>query len=326
MARSADVYFDPMPPQRHVIFGAGQVGARLARLLAARGHQVRLASRSGAPAGPDIEAVRGDALDAAFCARAAEDARVLYHCMNPKYEARTWEEQLPRIQRNLVAAAGGAGARLVVLDNVYMLGRPSGRALDERSPIAPCSRKGEVRARLAADLLEAHHRGEVCAVTGRGSDFFGPGGTQTMFEGRFWRGVLGGGNAQVLVEPDTRHTYHYIPDVARGLATLGDAPDEDCGRAWMLPCAPAITTRELVGRIGDALGRDAGVRRLPRWLFKLMALAIPIFRELDEMLYQWDEDFVIDDRAFRARFGQQPTPWEQSVPETVAWAKEAFAS
>jgi hypothetical protein len=41
---------------------------------------------------------------------------------------------------NLIAAAGRNGARLVVLDNVYMLGRPQGKPLDEDTPPRPCSR------------------------------------------------------------------------------------------------------------------------------------------------------------------------------------------
>jgi len=28
---------------------------------------------------------------------------------------------------------------------------------------------------------------------------------------------------------------------------------------------------------------------------------MPVMREIDEMLYQWDEPFVVDDRRFRER-------------------------
>jgi hypothetical protein len=43
-------------------------------------------------------------------------------------------------------------------------------------------------------------------------------------------------------------------------------------------------------------------------------------REVAEMAYQWDEPFVIDDRPFRARFGQQPTDPDQAAAATVTWA------
>ncbi|MCU0255273.1 MAG: NAD-dependent epimerase/dehydratase family protein [Vicinamibacterales bacterium] len=309
---------------RHVVFGAGQIGATLARLLADRGHEVVLVSRSGRGAQPGVHAVAGDALDAAACAALARGASVVYHCMNPKYEAATWEAQLPPIQRNLVAACGAAGARLVVLDNVYALGRTAGTPMREDTPARPASRKGAIRARLADDLLAAHARGDVRAVIGRASDFFGPGGTQTMFERRFWKRVLAGKSAQVIVDPDTPHTYHFIPDVAAGLASLGTAGDSAYGSTWMLPCAPAVSTRELIGRFGRALGRDVAVSRLPAWLFAMMKPLVPIFREFDEMLYQWQEPFVVDDRRFREHFGASATALDEAARQTVDWARETF--
>lgn len=314
-----------MPPRtRHVVFGAGQVGAHLARLLAGEGHDVRLVSRSGRGAQPGVHAVAGNALDAAACASMAHGASVVYHCMNPKYETATWASQLPVIQRNLVAACAATGARLVVLDNVYALGRTGGRPMTEDSPSRPNSRKGRIRAELAADLLAAHQRGDLQAITGRASDFFGPGGTQTMFERRFWTRVLAGKSGQVLVNPDTPHTYHFIPDVAAGLAALGRAEDAAWGRHWMLPCTPAVTTRELVARFAKALGREVKLDVMPRWLFSVMKLVVPVFREFDEMLYQWDEPFIVDDRRFRETFGVSPTPLDEAARQTVAWARETF--
>jgi nucleoside-diphosphate-sugar epimerase len=308
----------------HVVFGAGQVGSHLARRIVAEGHEVRLVSRSGRSAAPGVTAVAGNALDAAFCRATLQGAAVAYHCMNPKYEAATWASQLPVIHRNLVAGCAAAGARLVVLDNVYALGRTGGVPMTEDTALRPCSRKGAVRAELAALLQTAHDRGEVRAVTGRASDFFGPGGTQTMFERRFWTRVLAGKSGQVFVNPDTPHTYHFIPDVAAGLAALGRAPDEACGRNWMLPCAPAVTTRELVALFAVALGREVKLEVMPRWLFSVMKLVVPIFREFDEMLYQWDEPFIVDDRRFRETFGVSATPLDAAARQTVAWARQTF--
>lgn len=311
-------------PLRHVVFGAGQVGPVLARQLAANGHDAVIVSRSGRGTPSGVRAVAGDAMDATFCAATIRGAAVVYHCMNPKYEAAAWETQLPVIQRNLTAACGAAGAHLVMLDNVYGLGRTGGTPMREDTPARPVSRKGALRARLADDLLAAHARGQVRAVRGCASDFFGPGGTQTMFERRFWTRVLNGKSAQVLVDPDTPHTYHFIPDVAAGLATLGGAEDTAYGTTWMLPCAPAVTTRHLVGLFARAVGHDVAVSRLPRWLFGVLKPFVPIFREFDEMLYQWDEPFIVDDQRFRTRFGTTATPLEDAARETVSWARDTF--
>lgn len=186
--------------------------------------------------------------------------------MNPPYDTRIWAELVPRYMDNLIAAARRTGARLVVLDNVYMLGRPGGRPLDEDTPPNPCSRKGEIRARAAERLFEAHRRGEVAATADRASDFYGPGGTLTHLGDRFWRPALAGKTARVLVNPNMVHTYHYIPDVAAGLLTLGCAESDVYGRPWMLPCASAVTMRELVARFSRKPGREIKLAHVPRWM------------------------------------------------------------
>jgi nucleoside-diphosphate-sugar epimerase len=224
---------------------------------------------------------------------------------------------------NLIAASARAGARLVVLDNVYMLGRPHGRALNEDTPMDPCSRKGEIRARAAERLFEAHRRGDVVATSGRASDFYGPGGTLTALGDFFWPRVLSGRTAYSPFPLDAIHTYHYIPDVAAGLATLGCAEPDVYGRPWM-PCPPAGTLRELVVRLATKLDREIHVGQLPRAIVKTIAVFVPLFRELAEMLYQWDEPFVIDDRRFRERFRLAPTDPDRAAADTVAWAKQHY--
>ena len=272
------------------------------------------------------EVLQGDAADPAFCVRAAQGASTVYHCMNPPYDTRIWSELVPLYMSNLIAASGKTGARLVVLDNVYMLGRPNGRPLNEDTPVSPCSRKGGIRARAAERLFEAHRRGEVLATTGRASDFYGPGGTQTGVGDFFWPRVFAGKTAYSPFPVDSIHTYHYIPDVAAGLATLGCAEDDAYGKPWILPCPPAGTLRELVMRMATKLGRPVKIAQVPRWIVKAAGIFVPLMRELDEMLYQWDEPFVIDDRRFRERFKQEPTGVDEAAAETVAWARQHYGT
>lgn len=314
-----------MAGELHVLFGAGQVGQALARLLLDDGKRVRIVKRSRGPVPVGGDLVLGDASDPTFCVDAAQGASTVYHCMNPPYSARVWADLVPRYMDNLIAAAARANARLVVLDNVYMLGRPAGRPLDEQTPPNPCSRKGEIRARAAERLFEAHRRGEVRATSGRASDFYGPGGTLSHLGDQFWRPALAGKAARVLVNPDAIHTYHYIPDVAAGLAALGTANDDAYGEPWMLPCAPAETMRALVARLSRKLGRDIRLASVPRWMVKAIGFFVPVVREVDEMLYQWDEPFVINDARFRKRFRREPADVEKAAADTIAWAKQHYA-
>lgn len=308
----------------HVVFGAGQVGQPLVRLLVQAGQRVRVVRKSSGETPPGTEPLQGDATDAAFCREAARGAAVLYHCMNPPYSARAWAETLPRYMENLIAAASRERAKLVVLDNVYMLGRPGGRPFDEESPANPCSRKGEIRARVAEQLFTAHRRGDLLATSGRASDFYGPGASGTHLGDPFWPPALAGKTTRVLFDPNAIHTYHYVPDVAAGLMALGTAGDDAYGTPWMLPCLPAGSLRDLAARFARALGREIRLAGVPPLLLKTMGVFVPLLREVEEMAYQWDEPFVIDDRRFRARFAMQPAHADEAAAATVAWARKRY--
>ena len=316
-----------MDKELHVVFGAGQVGFPLAQQLLAQGKRVRVVKRSqgGVPAG--AETMPGDATDVAFCHRACAGASAVYHCMNPAYLAKEWASVLPRYMDNLIAAAGGAGARLVVLDNLYMLGRTGGKPMNEDTPSAPCSKKGEIRARVAERLFDAHRQGKVSAVCGRAADFYGPRGTVTLFGDYFWKPAMAGKAVMSPANLDVIHTYHYIPDVAHGLATLGCASDEEIGGQvlWMLPCQPAVTTREMAKRFEPYLGQAIQLKTMPGWLLKTLSVFVPMMRELDEMTYQWDEPFIVDDSQFRAKFGIAPVTESEAAKATVEWARKTYS-
>jgi nucleoside-diphosphate-sugar epimerase len=245
--------------------------------------------------------------------------------MNPPYSTKAWAELVPRYMTNLIAASARAGARLVVLDNVYMLGKPNGKPLSADTPMNPCSRKGEIRAKAAQLLFDAHRRGDVRATWGRASDFYGPGGTLTQLGDYFWPRVLKGRSGQVIANPDAVHTYHYIPDVAVGLATLGTAPDDAFGKPWMLPCRPAESLRDLVRRLEKPFGAPIALTVVPGWMRAMLGVFMSPLREMPEMQYQWEEPFVIDDRHFRECFGVLPEDADRAAEATVAWARAHYA-
>jgi nucleoside-diphosphate-sugar epimerase len=311
----------------HVIVGGGQVGGELARRLVAQGLRVRVVHRSPAAATPGVEMRRADLGDLAALREAAVGAAVLYHCANPPYTAAAWAALLPVWAANLVAVAGESGARLVVLDNVYAFGDRRGEPLDEQASCTPCSRKGEVRARVARQLDEAHARGEARIVVARASDFWGPRGVATYLGDHFWPAVLRGRAGLIPVNQGTPHSYHYIPDVAAGLAALGTASDQVTGQWWMLPCHPAESTRALVDRLARAAGAPIRTRTLPGWLLRLLGRFSPLMGELAEMAYQWDTPFIMRDAKFRGAFPNVPlVDRDEAAAATVAWARRHYAA
>lgn len=302
----------------HLVLGAGQIGPRVAEILRERGHRVRIARRSkNTSRVRGIETVALDVRDADAVARAAEGASVVYHCVNPAYHR--WPELLLPNTRGILDGVARSGAHLVALDCLYMYGDTS--HMHEGSPLAPRSKKGELRVRSAELMLEADARGTVPLAMGRAADFFGPDAPLSVFGEHFWKRVRAGKSAQLFGDPDQVHSYSYTPDVAAALVTLGAARARGL---WMLPVQPAETTRALVSRMGTAIGRNIGISTLPSWLLRVIGVVQPMMRELAEMTYQWEQPYVLDDAKFRAAFGEGATPWDHAVVETVRWATEAF--
>ncbi|MCE9574586.1 MAG: NAD-dependent epimerase/dehydratase family protein [Deltaproteobacteria bacterium] len=307
----------------HVIVGAGQIGPQIARRLVARGLRVRVIRRSPST-DPAIETVTADVRDPAAAAEAMRGASVVYHTANPRYHR--WGQELLPQNRGIVAGAAKVGARVVVLDNLYMYGTPPGGVMREDSPMNPRSVKGGLRAQAATELLDAHARGDAQIVIARAADFFGPGILNSLLGERFWKKLVAGKPIEVLGDVDQPHSYSYGQDVADGLVTLGLSENRtDYGRVWHLPTLPAESTRVWAARFATAFGTTPRFRRLTPWMLRMFGLFIPEAKELPEMAYQWEGPFLLDDSAFRARFAAAPTPLADAVAATIAWARATYA-
>jgi nucleoside-diphosphate-sugar epimerase len=306
--------------QLHLVLGAGQIGPLVAERLLARGHRVRIARRSAAPSRlAGVETVTLDVRDPAAVAEAAAGAAVVYHCANPLYHQ--WHELLLPMTRGILEGTARAGARLVVLDNLYMYGDTA--RMNGATPVAPVSKKGALRAEAAQLLLDADARGDLPVAIGRAADFFGPDAPQAAaFGERFFRRALAGKSGECLGDPEMPHAYSFTPDVAAGLVALGLG--ERARGVWMLPVQPAESTRAVIGRFARALGSPLGVSAVPTWLLRAMGLFSPVIREVVEMTYQWRQPFAVDDAKFRAAFGFGATAWDEAIGATVAWGRAAY--
>ena len=150
------------------------------------------------------------------------------------------------------------------------------------------------------------------------ADFFGPGATlSAIFGERFFARVRGGKPGESFGDPDMLHSYSYVPDVVSGLLALGTSSSAD--GVYMLPVQPAEATRAVIERCYRVLGKSLGVARVPTWALRMMGLFDPSIRELVEMIYQWEQPFVVDDTRLRTELGVAATPWDDAIAATAAW-------
>jgi len=305
---------------RHVVFGTGQVGHPLVEQLVAGGHDVVAVNRDGRGTFPGARVVGGDASDPDFTIRVCEGADVAYFCLNAMNYDR-WSEEFPPLQRGVLTGAASAGARLVVLDNLYAYGPPKGRPLVETMSANPTSAKSATRAAMTEELLQAHAAGEVEVVIGRASDYFGPGATRSALGEAVFGAALAGKTAQLMGDPAQPHSYSYTADVATALITLAAAPGTT-GQVWHLPVAQARTIREVVERVYELAGHKPRVLAAGRSTLRAIGLFKPEMREYLHTLYQFTAPWVVDDSKFRAAFGDHATPLDDALATTLAWYAE----
>jgi hypothetical protein len=58
---------------------------------------------------------------------------------------------------------------------------------------------------------------------------------------------------------------------------------------------------------------------MPRPMVSVVGLFNGNVRELKEMLYEFEEPFVVDHSRFEAAFGNYATPLAEAIDTTVAW-------
>jgi nucleoside-diphosphate-sugar epimerase len=298
-----------------VVFGSGPAGRAVATELVHQGLPTRIVNRSGRPVLDGVETIGGDVTDPQFAHAAAHGAHTVYFCLNaPNYHR--WPQEFPPLQAAVVDAASAAGARLVVLENLYMYGPTGAAPMTESTPVNPTSKKSSVRARMSDELMDAHRQGRVEVAIGRAADFIGPGVTASAMGEHVFGPALAGRKAQTIGRPDTRHSYSYVPDIGRNLVLLGSR-DDAFGRVWHLPNPQTRTTRDIITDIYAALNQPTRITVLKKPMLRAIGLFNRDVHELLSTYYQFDAPFIADHTAFTSAFGGHITHWNEILHTTI---------
>ena len=306
----------------HVVLGTGAIGRAIAEELVKRGESVRMVNRSGKmeeiPAG--VEVVASDLYDQAQVKELTRGAKVVYQVAQPSYHE--WVEKFPTLQKSIIDGLTGSNVKLVLVENLYMYGATNGMAMTEDMPHNPHTRKGKVRSEISKAAFKAHRSGKVRVTAGRGSDFFGAWGLPTAAMGeRTFYPLLNGKPAQLIGDIDAQHTHTYITDFGKALVILGERDEAD-GQAWHVPNDnPRITQREMVKMIAEEAGVEPKISSMGKAMMWIGGLFIPEAREMVEMMYEFEQPFIVDSSKFEKAFGMKATPMREAIKETVAWYK-----
>ncbi len=144
-----------------------------------------------------------------------------------------------------------------------------------------------------------------------------------QFTDRRWEGLgTVAGPFSALATQISRRTLSHAT-LAQG--ALG-ADEIAFGRAWHVPCAPAVT---LLASPVTLIAEEAGLTRSPEVvappcaalpvILPLLGLFVLQMRGISENTYMFHEPFVIDHSTYSERYGDHATPLREVVREAVAW-------
>lgn len=296
-----------------VVVGAGQIGTPVVKRLVSLGHRVTWLSRTApdtVPEGAQHQPL--DASDSDALARASHGAHAVIAAVNPAtYDAKVWADTLPPLHRGLIDGVRRSGARLVLLDALYLYASDEG-PLSPRTTQRPSTKKGKIRKHTADMLAEAQTSG-MRATTLRAPDFWGPDLSSALLTRDGLQGLRAGKRPMLIGNPDQPHAFAHRDDVVAGLVNLALAGDDVEGLVFHAPVIH-VSPRVLVSTVARACGVDS-VRPFvaPSWLLRLIGLFSASTNGLVEMLPQWQAPYLVDDRDYRARFGVHATTLEEGA-------------
>jgi len=306
----------------HTILGAnGSIASELLPILLQHNERVRLVSRNPKPV-DGAETVAADATDSEQVLKAVNGSDIVYLLIGLEYKIDVWREQWPKVMRNAINACKATNAKLIFFDNVYMYGKVNGM-MTEETPFKPTSKKGNVRAAIAAMLLDEMKEGNIKALIARAADFYGPGaGAKSAIGVLAFDKLLKNKTPQILATARTLHSYSFTTDSAEALYILSQH-DEAFGQTWHMPTvSPALTGNEFVNMIADATNNPHKIQVIPKFIISVAALFNGLMRELKEMLYQNEYDYIFDSSKFDKTFNYTPTTYKEGIQETIEWMKK----
>lgn len=301
------------------ILGArGTIGNDLAKELLTYTDRIRLVSRNPKKINPTDELLAADLTDRNQVFKAVEGSEVVFLTVGFDYKIKVWQKQWPPLMRNVIDACKQYSAKLVFFDNVYLYDANAIGHMTEETPINPISRKGKVRAEIAAMLMNEMKQGSLTALIARAADFYGPNNEKSLLIETVVKNFRQKKAANWFARTDKVHSFTYTPDAAKATALLGNTASA-YNQIWHLPTdSTPLTGKQWVELFAQEMNVKPDVRALPTWLVRIIGFFVPIMSEFPEMAYQYDRDYVFDSQKFEKAFNFPITKPAEGVRQTVA--------
>jgi nucleoside-diphosphate-sugar epimerase len=299
-----------------VLGSGGAIGTPLARELAAYTDKIRLVSRNPKKVNENDELFPADITDAEMVDKAITGSEVVYVTVGFEYNIKAWQKNWPPLIRNVIDSCHQHNAKLVFFDNIYMYDREYLNRLTENTPIRPTSKKGNVRAEIATMIMDEADRGRINALIARSADFYGP--KNSIMVELVIKNMMKNKRAMWFADAHKIHTFTSAVDAAKATALLGNTPDA-YNQVWHLPTDNSpLTGKDWIELVAGILKRKPAYTVLPSWMVSFIGLFVPLFKELSEMIYQYEQDYIFISSKFEKRFGFTPVKPEEGIARLIS--------
>jgi nucleoside-diphosphate-sugar epimerase len=300
-----------------ILGSGGAIGIELAGALPKYTDKIRLVSRNPEKVNPGDELFPADLTSRDETHKAVKGSDVAYLTVGLPYHINVWKTTWPLIMRNVIDACKENKCRLVFFDNIYMYDPDYLDGMNEETPLNPCSQKGKVREHIANMLLEKVRNGNLTALIARSADFYGPSLKTSVLTETVFKNLADGKKAIWMSSVKYRHSYTYTPDAGTDTALLGNT-QEAYNQVWHLPTAKdPLTGKEWIEAIAKAMGVKPRYMVASKSMVRLTGLFMPVMKEMVEMMYQYNRDYVFDSNKFEKKFGVKPTPYQKGIEHIV---------
>jgi len=301
-----------------ILGSGGAIGIELAKALKTYTKEIRLVSRNPEKINPADQLLSADLLNPGEVNNAVKGSTIVYVTVGFPYNHLIWKESWPRFIISVIDACLEHNSKLVFFDNIYMYDPEYLDGMTEETPIDPPSKKGEIRAEICQMIMSKVEEGKLQALVARSADFYGPKiKNNSVLTETVFNPLSIGKKANWMSSVKYKHSYTYTPDAGKATALLGNT-ESAYNQVWHLPTAAyPFTGKEWIEAVAEEMGVKPKYQVATKFIVKLMGLFVPIMREMPEMMYQYNRDYVFNSDKFNKHFDLKPTPYMDGIREIV---------
>lgn len=267
-----------------------------------------------------LEIIEGDVMDLPLLNELAEDKDFIFHGINYPYDQ--WVGNMPKATENIIKAASQNKATLIFPGNIYEFGNVK-EITNDMVP-KPTTKKGTIRLELFEMLKAATLEGKCKVIFVRLPDFFGPNVVNGLITRLFGHAVKNK-TMNWLIRSDIPHQFVYTPDAARLMFKLSSKSNLPSFAVYNYGGMIVPSLNDFAKEIAKQTGGPSKIQNLPKLVMNIMALFMPVMRELKENYYLFENSVNLNDEKIRKEFPDfKQASLEQSITETLDWFKMNF--